>query len=85
VSVKIGDLELQTAFLGHHRDRLVVHPPHKITRLAGNTHKRHLKHVGCYAALHHLANIVRYLVETICRAKPANALMRPLEVIILYP
>jgi hypothetical protein len=83
--VNVCDLELQTALLGHHRDRLVIHPSHKIARLAGNTHKRHLKHVGRYPLFHHLAHLMRHLVETIGRAKPANALMRSLEVIILDP
>jgi len=71
--------------LSHYRNRLIVHPTYQIARPARLAQKRHLKHVVRYAFLHHLAYVVRYLVEPVRRAQATDTLVRAPEVVILHP
>ena len=67
------------------RHRLAVKTPDHVERPPGFAAQRRLQQVLLQTALHHLAQVVADLEETVRRAQPADPLVRTLVVVVFQP
>jgi len=75
----------ELSFLSPQHHRLPFHTPNHVERQLRLAPKRHLKKVLLDALLNSLAELGLYLKIPVSRAQAADALVRPLVVVILHP
>ena len=81
----IAQFEFEFAFLGPEHNRLAVHAPDHVEGGAGLTAQRQLQEVVLDARFNGFAQLGLDFEETVRRAQPLDALMRPLVVVIFDP
>jgi len=76
---------LHLALFGSDHHRLAAHAADHVKRVHRPAPKRQLQHVFLHALFQRLFQIVGDLKEPVGRTQPADALVRPLVVVILHP
>jgi hypothetical protein len=77
--------QLQLALLGPQHHGLAVHAAHHVERRLGLAAQGHLQDVFLDALLYGLFHLVGYLKVPVRGKQPADALVRPLVVVVSHP
>ena len=83
--MRIGQLQLEFAFLGPQHDRLAFHPADHVEGCARLAAQRHLQNVVLDASLDGFAQLTLDLKEAIGWTETIDPLVRPLVVVMFDP